>query len=67
MVEYWPIGVGSARIVVAPFMNGLPNVLPYADPQGSTLKLQRCVQTEFDENYEMIKVFDGDTRIYLMK
>ena len=65
VVEYWPFGVGSARVVVAPYMNGLPNVLPHSDPQGSTLELQQCVQTAFDENYELIKVFDGDIRVYL--
>ena len=65
VVEYWPFGVGSARVVVAPYTNGLPNVLPYSDPQGSTIELQQCVQTAFDENYEMIKVFDGDIRVYL--
>ena len=66
-VDYWPFGVGSARVVVAPHTSGLPDVLPYADPQGSTVALQQCVQIELTENYEMIRVFENDLRIYLLK
>ena len=67
LVEYWPFGVGSAQVVIAPYVNGLPNVLPHADPQGSTDELQRCVQIEFDKNYELKKIFDGDVRVYVKK
>ena len=67
IVEYWPFGVGSADVVLAPYSNSLPNVLPFADPQGSTAALQKCVQENLDTNYQLKKVFDGDLRIYIKR
>ena len=67
LVEYWPFGVGSARVVIAPYADGVPNVLPYADPQGSTDELRLCVQSELDENYELKRIFPGDIRVFVKK
>lgn len=64
-VEYWPFGVGTAEVVLAPHIGGLPNVLPYADPQGSTGNLQECVERVLENDYKLVRTFTGDLRVYL--
>jgi hypothetical protein len=67
-VEYWPVGVGVAEIVIAPYINGIPNVFPYSDPQGTAGVLSKCVQSALDERYVLVKTFGdspaSETRIY---
>ena len=67
-VEYWPVGVGVADIVIAPYINGIPNVFPYSDPQGTAGVLSKCVQSALDERYVLVKTFGdspaSETRIY---
>jgi len=65
VVEYWPFGVGSSDVVLAPHVGDIPNVLPFADPQGSRPFLERCVQNILDSSYNLIKVFPGDLRLYV--
>lgn len=53
-VEYWPRGVGAVEAVIVPYRDGLPNVLPHADPSGVREILTTCVAKTLSTSYRRI-------------
>jgi len=64
-VEYWPVGVGKASVVVAPFRDGVPVVSPYGHAQASIPNLELCVGQMLDTEYTLVSTLGNDVRIYL--
>lgn len=64
-VEYWPVGVGKASVVVAPFRDGAPVVSPYGHAQSSIPNLELCVGQMLDTEYTLVSTLGNDVRIYL--
>ena len=64
-VEYWPVGVGKASVVVAPFRDGVPVVSPYGHAQASIPILELCVGQMLDTEYTLVSTLGNDVRIYL--
>ena len=64
-VEYWPVGVGKASVVVAPFRDGVPVVSPYGHSQASIPNLELCVGQTLDTEYTLVSTLGNDVRIYL--
>ena len=64
-VEYWPVGVGKASVVVAPFRDGVPVVSPYGHAQSSIPNLELCVGQMLDTEYTLVSTLGNDVRIYL--
>jgi hypothetical protein len=64
-VEYWPVGVGKASVVVAPFRDGVPMVSPYGHAQASIPNLELCVGKMLDTEYTLVSTLGNDVRIYL--
>lgn len=63
-VQYWPYGVGTADVVIAPYIDGALNVLPHVDPQGSTESLRSCVQYQLDQHYTLKRSINDRLKIY---
>ena len=63
-VQYWPFGVGTADVIIVPYVEGELNVLPHSDPQGSTQVLRSCVQSELEKHYVMKRKIDNNLMIY---
>ena len=67
-IEYFPGGVGAADFVLVSSENGNPMVLPFADPQGSTESLVKCVSETISSEYRLVKdfgeVFGMDLALY---
>lgn len=65
-VEYWPVGVGVADVVIAPYVDGSPNVYPHGDINGVGSTLAQCVQNVLDEEYKVVANYFGESlRVYL--
>lgn len=65
-VEYWPVGVGVADVVIAPYVDGIPNVYPYGDVNGVGSTLAQCVQDVLDKEYKVVANYFGESlRVYL--
>jgi hypothetical protein len=65
-VEYWPVGVGVADVVIAPYVDGNPNVYPYGDVNGVGSTLAQCVQNVLDKEYKVVANYFGESlRVYL--
>lgn len=64
-VEYWPVGVGKASVVVAPFRDGVPVVSPYGHAQSSIPNLESCVGRMLDTEYTLVATLGNDVRVYL--
>jgi len=64
-VEYWPVGVGKASVVVAPFRDGVPVVSPYGHAQSSIPNLESCVGRMLETEYTLVSTLGNDVRIYL--
>jgi hypothetical protein len=64
-VEYWPVGVGVADVIIAPFTEDEPNVYPYGAPAGVGPTLSACTKTLLESEYVFVKSFiNGTVRIY---
>ena len=64
-VEYWPVGVGKASVVVAPFRDGVPVVSPYGHAQSSIPNLESCVGQMLETEYTLVSTLGNDVRVYL--
>jgi hypothetical protein len=62
-VEYWPIGVGVADVVVAPLIEGTPRVYPFGDIWGNGDELQNCTNTLLETKYKLVQKFE-DYAVY---
>jgi hypothetical protein len=58
-VEYWPVGVGVADVVVAPLTNGAPNVYPFGDIWGNGQELQECTVNTLINQYQLVQLFEN--------
>ena len=66
-VEYYPVGVGVAEIVVAAVDENGPNPYPLGF-WGDTQTLRGCLQNVLSEKYTLIKSFRNSTvQIYVIK
>lgn len=66
-VEYWPVGVGLADVVIAPFSEDKPDVFPYYDHR-IKLVLGACVEQVLANNYKLVSTyFDGSMRLFERK
>jgi hypothetical protein len=66
-VEYYPVGVGVAEIVVAAVDENGPNPYPFGF-WGDTQTLRGCLQNVLSEKYTLIKSFRNSTvQIYVIK
>lgn len=54
-VEYWPIGVGKADIVIAPMSESLPVVYPFGDIWGNGPELFSCTSQILINEYRLIQ------------
>ena len=65
-VEYYPVGVGVAEIVVASVDENGPNPYPYGF-WGDTETLRSCLQNVLSEKYTLVKSFRNSTvQIYVI-
>ena len=65
-VEYYPVGVGVAEIVVAAVDENGPNPYPFGF-WGDTETLRSCLQNVLSEKYTLIKSFRNSTvQIYVL-
>ena len=58
-VEYWPIGVGKADIVIAPMSESLPVVYPFGDIWGNGPELFSCTSQILVTEYRLILQIDS--------
>jgi hypothetical protein len=58
-VEYWPVGVGVADVVVAPLTDGAPNVYPFGDIWGNGKELQECTVNTLINQYQLVQLFEN--------
>ena len=58
-VEYWPVGVGVADVVVAPMVGGMPTVYPFGDVWGNGQELQACTMNSLDNQYQLVRQFEN--------
>ena len=58
-VEYWPIGVGKADIVIAPMSESLPVVYPFGDIWGNGPELFSCTSQLLITEYRLIHQIDS--------
>jgi hypothetical protein len=58
-VEYWPVGVGVADVVVAPLTGGTPNVYPFGDIWGNGQELQECTVNSLINQYQLVQLFEN--------
>ena len=66
-VEYWPMGVGKAEVLVVPVDSGGPNPYPVGF-WGDTETLRTCLRSELSTKYNQLIGFDnGPTEIFVLK
>ena len=66
-VEYWPMGVGKAEVLVVPVDGGGPNPYPVGF-WGDTETLRTCLRSELSTKYNQLIGFDnGPTEIFVLK
>lgn len=53
-VEYWPIGVGKADIVIAPMSESLPVVYPFGNNVGNGAELFSCTSQILLNEYQLV-------------
>lgn len=58
-VEYWPVGVGVADVVVAPMDGGSPNVYPFGDWWGNGEELRACTMSSLETEYQLVRQFEN--------
>lgn len=58
-VEYWPVGVGVADVVVTPMQDGMPSVYPFGDIWGNGQELQACTMNSLDIKYQLVRQFEN--------
>ena len=58
-VEYWPVGVGVADVVVAPLTDGAPNVYPFGNIWGNGQELQECTVNTLINQYQLVQLFEN--------
>lgn len=58
-VEYWPVGVGVADVVVAPMDGGSPNVYPFGDWWGNGEELRACTMSHLETEYQLVRQFEN--------
>jgi hypothetical protein len=58
-VEYWPVGVGVADVVVAPLDAGAPSVYPFGDVWGNGQELQECTVNSLINQYQLVQLFQN--------
>jgi hypothetical protein len=58
-VEYWPVGVGVADVVVAPLDAGAPSVYPFGDVWGNGQELQECTVNSLINQYKLVQLFQN--------
>ena len=56
-VEYWPVGVGVADVVVAPMVADAPSVYPFGDIWGNGQELQVCTMDSLNKQYQLVRKF----------
>lgn len=66
-VEYWPMGVGKADVLVVPMDGDGPNPYPVGF-WGDTETLRTCLKSELSTKYNQLIGFDnGPTEIFILK
>lgn len=66
-VEYWPMGVGKAEVLVVPSDGGGPNPYPLGF-WGDIETLRGCLRSELGTKYNQLIGFDsGPTEIFVLK
>ena len=58
-VEYWPIGVGKADVVIAPMSESLPVVYPFGDIWGNGAELFSCTSQILLNEYRLVHQIDS--------
>ena len=66
-VEYWPMGVGKAEVLVVPMDESGPNPYPVGF-WGDIETLRGCLRSEIESKYNQLIGFDiGRTEIFVLK
>ena len=58
-VEYWPVGVGVADVVVTPMDGGVPTVYPFGDIWGNGEELRACTMSSLETQYQLVRQFEN--------
>jgi len=69
-IDYWPMGVGVADVVIAPYINGEPQVWPYGDMHGTGPQLSKCVKILLERDYNVVRVIDvpgGEVKVFKLR